>query len=933
MKRTMKTWALVAVAAMGLTACQNDFEEQVEAKDSVVVTFVADSAESRTTVDTSGDTPLFAWGENETFAVLEQTDALAAATSVTYNNVDGKANITAEFPINSGKGAYSYVTVYPASGYVSAESIDAATLTLPAEQKMANGSYDPNADLMVSEVKTATVQPTEAQMVGFHRIAAVVEMTIKNLALTDGETVEKVEFIADGKALAGTITANLTAPYDGFEVKAGVSSVSVATTSNKVYFTVLPTKLNADDTYSVAVVTNKHLYIKQGAIPAEQSLAFESGKVTRFGVNMAGVAPSKKWVLVKEVSDLKQGDVVTIAAKNYNYVIGKPNATSVYPLASQTEAIKVGNYLYHNPADATADHMLQSYTLMQRDENRNAFDFYNGVDFEGDTSVGFAWANGSNNTPKLQDFCDKNTLFDVSIADGVATITASEISGSYKYWRYYHSTYATSRKFDLTNSEITNDANKILLYKLEGAVGDIPVVKATITVPDSDESVVIAEEGAAEATAIDAVVFNYVGDWNIEVNDNADWLGVTYEDGKLYYTAEVNTGAKRDATVTITASMEGQESLTWSFNLSQKGAPQEISFVDFAKKGKDVDAVYKLTGIITEIPSSTSGKWKLADENGNTAQVQYLKTEAGAYVKGNVDVKVGDVISLTTVVAGTTVGLGGNSTYPAIYKGHYSLAATTSGSVPYEGGEVTVNVNVVKNGHINAPTAISDAEVVIDTNIITNYTFTDNGDGTAVAVLTFGDNSTAGMREVELTFAAGSPLVTKVTITATQDVNPALKKGWWLVTDVNDLEAGDKVIIAATGLDFAISTETNTNTRKSKPITKNGASLQDVADNIQQYALEIDANGLYSFKGTLGSDADRYIYASSSSSNYMKVSTTLDDNGKFTIAIDSDGAATVIAQGSNTRNHMQYNNKSTSAPNFYCTDGSFGDVCFYKLYE
>ena len=32
MKRTMKTWALVAVAAMGLTACQNDFEEQVEGK-------------------------------------------------------------------------------------------------------------------------------------------------------------------------------------------------------------------------------------------------------------------------------------------------------------------------------------------------------------------------------------------------------------------------------------------------------------------------------------------------------------------------------------------------------------------------------------------------------------------------------------------------------------------------------------------------------------------------------------------------------------------------------------------------------------------------------------------------------------------------------------------------------------------------------------
>jgi hypothetical protein len=59
----------------------------------------------------------------------------------------------------------------------------------------------------------------------------------------------------------------------------------------------------------------------------------------------------------------------------------------------------------------------------------------------------------------------------------------------------------------------------------------------------------------------------------------------------------------------------------------------------------------------------------------------------------------------------------------------------------------------------------------------------------------------------------------------------------------------------------------------------------------------------------------------------------LDDNGKFTVAIASDGAATVIAQGENKRNRMQYNNKSTKNPAFYCTDGSFGAVCFYKLYE
>lgn len=923
---------VVAVAAVALTSCQNNFEEVTNevVKGNVVVNFVAES--TRTSVDTAGDTPIFSWSENETFAVLEQTDALAKATNVIYENVEGKASIKAELAANPDKAAYQYVVVYPEAGFVSAESVNSAILALPAEQTMAEESYDPTADLMVSKPVETTAQPTEAQYVQFTRLAAVAKMTIKNLNLAAGESVEKVEFTANGKSLAGRVTTDLTNP-ESLAVNQGVSTVSVTTSATEVYFTVLPTTLEAGDSYSVAVVTNKKVYIKQGTIPEGKSLAFEAGVVTRFNVNMAGVEGSDKWALVRDASTLKEGDVVTIVAKNYNYVIGKPSS-SVYPLASQTEVIKAGNYLYHKPADGSADHMMQTYTLMQRDANRNAFDFYNGVDFEGDTSVGFAWATGSNNTPKLQAFCDKNTLFDVSIADGVATITASEISGSYKYWRYYHANSASSRKFDLTNSAVTNDNNKIHLYRLEGAVGEIPVVAANVTVPDSDENIVIAEEGAAEATAIDEVVFNYVGPWAISVSDNAEWLNVAYDAEKncLTYTADANTGAKRETTVTITATLEGQESLTWSFNLVQKGAPTEISIAEFATKGKDVDTVYKLTGIVNEIPSSVTGKWKLADENGTTVQIQYLKTESGEDVKGNIDIKKGDVISLTTVVAGTTVGLGGSSAYHSIYKGHYSLAATSSGSVGYEGGDATVNIEVVKSGHIDAPTAISDSEVAIDANIITNYSFTDNGNGTATAVLSFGLNETSGMREVELTFAAGSPLVTKATITVSQDVNPALKKGWWLVTDVNDLMAGDKVIIAATGMDYAISTETNTYNRKSKPITKNGASLKDVADNIQQYALEIDAN-LYSFKGTLGTDANKYIYASSSSSNYMRITSTLDDNGKFTIAIASDGAATVIAQGTNTRNHMQYNNKATSAPSFYCTDGSFGAVCFYKLYE
>ena len=751
MRRAIKLMAIVAAAAAGLTACQNHFEEVTNDNiaRSVVVKFETEAA-TRTSVDTSGDTPLFSWNEAESFVALEQTDALAEATSVNFNLADGKAYIDAEFAVNAGKDAYRYGVVYPASGYVSAENINAVTLALPAEQTMAEESYDPNADLMVSLPVTTDAQPTETQLLRFTRLAAVAKVSISNLNIGAGEQIERVEFTAAGKALAGEIVADLDDPH-AFAVSKGVSTVSVAaTTSDAVYFNVLPTTLEAGATYSVAVVTDKKVYAKTGVIPDGKSLVFEAGKVSRFGVNMADVEAIDKWTLVRDASTLKEGDVVAIVAKNYDKALStrlysKADEDSTSAKRAVADVVKIGNFVKGGDD-------FQQLTLMTG-VAANTFSFY-------DEERGKFLVSSTTGSTYLinQVYCDVNTSFAITIDDdAVATITNTE--GEYKgnLLRYNSNGYFTSNQ---NSSTVYKD---VCVYRLEGAVGEIPTVAAVVTVPESDEVMTIAEEGVSEATTIEDVVFNYVGPWTISVSDNAEWLDLAFDvaTNTITYTAEVNTGAKREAVATITASLEGEESLTWSFNLVQKGAPQEISIVEFAKKGKDVDTVYKLIGIITEIPSTTSGKWKLADENGNTAQVQYLKTEAGAYVKGNVDVKVGDVISVTTVVAGSTAGLGGNSTYPSIYKGHYSLAATSSGSVAYEGGDVTVNVEVIKSGHIDAPTAISDAEVEINSEIITNYSFTNNGDGTATAVLSFGKNETSGMREVEMTFAAGSPLVTR----------------------------------------------------------------------------------------------------------------------------------------------------------------------------
>lgn len=923
---------LVAVAAMGFVACHSEFDEpnvNQPSADGVVVTFVADEPATRTTVDTSSDVaPKFSWDENESFAVLEQTDALAVGANVSYEKVDGKANITATFAKNEGKESYQYVTVYPAAGYVSAESINAATLKLPANQTMASESYDPNADLMVSKVVTTAAQPTEAQQVEFTRMVAVVKLTLKNFNLEAGDEVEKVVFMADGKALAGTITADLNTPHE-FAVAEGVSSVSVATTSaNDVYFNVLPTVLEAGDSYTVIVITNKKLYVKEGSVPAEKSLSLEAGMVNRFGVNMMGVAPSEKWTLVRDASTLKEGDIVTIAAKDYDKAISK----KLYSNASETstsakrgvvDVSKLDNFLI-------AGNDVQPFTLVTGTVD-DTFSLYD------EERAKFLVSTTTGSTYLInQEYCNENTSFNISIDSATAEATIKNTEGDYadNLLRY------NSNGYFVSNQNSSSVYKAICVYKLEGAVGTIPVVKANVTVPDTDESVVIAEEGATEPTAIstEQVTFNYVGAWSISAKAEDEWLSVVYDavNNCLTYTAEANTGVKRETEVTITASMEGKESLTWSFNVVQKGVPQEISIAEFIKLTKDENSTYKLTGRITAMSTSSDGTFKLADAEGNIATITYLYTDGGDKVYGNDDigVAVGDVMTVTTVRASNTMGQGGHKDYHSTYKGHFTVEATTNDVIGYEGGDATINVAVKTYGHIVAPTVISDnSNVATDGNPLSAYSFTDNGDGTATAVASFSENTTGGSRKVDLTFSSGSPLVVSTTISIIQDVNPALKTGWWLVTDVNDLEAGDKIIIAATGLDYAISTASNTNNRKSTAITRNGGALENVSESVQQYALEIDANGLYSFKGTLGSDADKYIYASSSSSNYMKVTSTLDDNGKFTIAIDSEGAATIIAQGANTRNVMQYNNKSTSSPAFYCTDGSFGAVCLYKYFE
>ena len=130
---------------------------------------------------------------------------------------------------------------------------------------------------------------------------------------------------------------------------------------------------------------------------------------------------------------------------------------------------------------------------------------------------------------------------------------------------------------------------------------------------------------------------------------------------------------------------------------------------------------------------------------------------------------------------------------------------------------------------------------------------------------------------------------------------------WILVTDASTLQAGDKVIIVARDYDRAMGTKQNANNRNAIEITKNTANNTcTITDNVQQLTLQQGkSTGTFAFYTGNG-----YLYAASSSDNYLRTESTFSNNSSWKVSIASDGTATIVAQGTNTNNNIRYNQDS-----------------------
>ena len=170
--------------------------------------------------------------------------------------------------------------------------------------------------------------------------------------------------------------------------------------------------------------------------------------------------------------------------------------------------------------------------------------------------------------------------------------------------------------------------------------------------------------------------------------------------------------------------------------------------------------------------------------------------------------------------------------------------------------------------------------------------------------------------------------------TASDVAEPTSKTGWYRVEKTDWLAAEDRVIIVNEGGDKAMSKVQNSNNRDGVAVTVEADGdykhITTSVNEAQVFILETGtAAGSFAFWCENGDEASKYIYAASSSSNYLRSSFDLNANASFVAALPN-GVGTLTAQGTNSRKVMQWNGTSSV---FSCYgSASQDDITIYKYY-
>ena len=308
--------ALMALAA--LSGCRNAEQEVPEASSVKTVRFHAGAAPTRTAFAEAVDGVYQTlWTENDSDILLSLNYGKAEASAVTPSADGTTASFEASFDASATSAPYTFYAVSPASAARAiSPSRSAWSVYIAAFQHPSALSVDEDAQLLVAKSAASATLPGEVDL-HFSHLTAYGRIALKNLELGDA-TVSKVDLIFSTPVVGewywgedGTLTAN----GDSHTITLDTDA------SGDLWFACAPVDVSGQ-TLKLVVFTDQGNLTREITFP--EGRKFNSGKVARFSVDMAGIEiqGGDTFVLVTDASELQVGDEVLVVSKDGTYSLG-----------------------------------------------------------------------------------------------------------------------------------------------------------------------------------------------------------------------------------------------------------------------------------------------------------------------------------------------------------------------------------------------------------------------------------------------------------------------------------------------------------------------------------------------------------------------------------------------------------------------------------
>ena len=288
---TLETWTSLmkkmlwtaALAALALFGCQKHTEVLAGGLEFT-------SAAPATRTGWSGET--IEWTAGDAISMAYTVDGswvgpnLYASTPLTAGGPTARFKVPGNFPTDL-TGSHHFYAIYPAVSQTDFSDAPDVTVTVPSIQTPTATSYDPAADLMAG---TSTDDwrsfPTSAVPLRWTRLTAHADITLKNLALSDGETVQSIVLQGqNGAELTGDAVVDIVSPEDyatdgSPRVTVLADNLSVDASGNlRFWVSIYPVTLTD---LTVTVVTDQATYRK--------TFSGISKKFTQNARNMLGIS-------------------------------------------------------------------------------------------------------------------------------------------------------------------------------------------------------------------------------------------------------------------------------------------------------------------------------------------------------------------------------------------------------------------------------------------------------------------------------------------------------------------------------------------------------------------------------------------------------------------------------------------------------------------